>query len=102
MTELKLKDIKGLLPEKYEVLSMTTDYRFGKNTQRSLIHANNLIDELSTKNLLDYIEAVVCEQCCGDKGILNTSVDRFIKCPTCRGAGAVIRVKESKNESSHM
>lgn len=107
MTELKLKDVKGLLPKKihsvpgkgcrccaqgeYECACAVdwTDY-----TNR-----NKLIDDLSTKNLLDYVEADSCPECCGfGKTIVKVEdcVEEYNTCPICDGSGHVIRVKEGE------
>lgn len=84
MTELKLSEICGLLPNKKE----SSPYSSNPEICFENPGYNKAIDDLSTKNLLDYVEAVLCP-CCVNEG---PSCD----CPMCNGTGAIIRVKEGK------
>lgn len=79
MKELKLGEIRGLLPEKMAI----------SNSKYLGSGFNKCIDELTPKNLLDYVKAVVCPDCNG-KGYIDAYQN---KCTSCK-TGAVIRVKE--------
>ena len=87
MTELRLSEIKGLLPDKKD---LTLSSMQSLDTYR-----NDTIDYIASKNLLDYVEAVVCLMCDGTGSVIGTS-DSVHICLSCMGNGAVIRVKEGK------
>lgn len=102
MTELKLGEIKGLLGEKTPVSKYD---HYCNNEICGACHdedINKHIDELGNKNLLDYVEVVVCSTCEGRKSILTKDAKwgwekAFNQvCFACNGTGAVIRVKEGK------
>lgn len=84
MTELKLSEIKKLLPYK-----KNTAEKLPRHIRIRNLGYNNALKEFGTKNLLDYVEAVVCPKCRADEYFINT-------CDKCDSTGAVIRVKEGK------
>ena len=93
MKELKLGDLRGLLPERKE------ESPYSSNPEICFENPgyNRAIDDISTKNLLDYVEAVVCRECSG-RGLVDAYQPHFanIRCGGCFGQGAVIRVKEGE------
>lgn len=93
MNKLLLGDVKGLLPNKLHVIPHLINGSGDVLDRRELSRQarNNLLDDLASRDLNEFVEAVICD--CVYADFRYGSIEIFDECPDCKGTGAVIKIK---------